>query len=128
MITSTDMDGRFLFSKVPSGSFTLVITAVGYQKVSITNLEVGPGATVEKIVSIKPAVMEIEEFTVESKKVNNTEGALGGKSRFGMDWEKQQLDFAQKRKLFFLSRVVNRHGNGHRQCHSRLLRGLYPMH
>jgi len=76
MITSTDMDGRFLFSKVPSGSFTLVITAVGYQKVSITNLEVGPGATVEKIVSIKPAVMEIEEFTVESKKVNNTEGAL----------------------------------------------------
>lgn len=76
LITSTDMDGRFLFSKVPAGSYTLVITAVGYQKVSLTNLDVTAGATVEKIVSIKPAVMEIEEFTIESKKVNNTEGAL----------------------------------------------------
>jgi len=76
LITSTDMDGRFLFSKVPAGSYTLVITAVGYQKVSLTNLDVTAGANIEKIVPIKPAVMEIEEFTIESKKVNNTEGAL----------------------------------------------------
>jgi TonB-dependent receptor len=76
MITSTDMDGRFLFSKVASGTYSLVITAVGYQKVSLTNLEVGPGSTIEKIIPVKPAVMEIEEFTIESKKVNNTEGAL----------------------------------------------------
>lgn len=76
LITSTDMDGRFLFSKVPAGSYTLVITAVGYQKVSLTNLDVPAGANIEKIVPIKPAVMEIEEFTIESKKVNNTEGAL----------------------------------------------------
>jgi TonB-dependent receptor len=76
LIISTDMDGRFLFSKVPAGNYTLVISAVGYQKLSVTNMEVAAGATVEKIVSIKPAVMEIEEFTIESKKVNNSEGAL----------------------------------------------------
>ena len=76
LITSTDMDGRFLFSKVPAGNYTLVISAVGYQKLSVTNMEVAAGSTVEKIVSIKPAVMEIQEFTMEAKKVNNTEGAL----------------------------------------------------
>ncbi|AMR27863.1 energy transducer TonB [Hymenobacter psoromatis] len=59
--TATDADGRFSFSNLPRGRFTVLITSLGYNTVSQT-IDTGNGQPLN--VALKPAATEIGQVVV----------------------------------------------------------------
>lgn len=62
--TQTDRLGRYALWDIPTGSYRLVITMIGYER-KVNSLEVGPGDHINIDLSLKPMVYEMEELTVD---------------------------------------------------------------
>ena len=73
---ASDLDGRFLIMNIPAGSYTLVISVVGYAETKITSVEVKEGEVYKLDISVKPEILSTDEVVVEAKAIKNTEAAL----------------------------------------------------
>lgn len=60
--TATDVDGRFLLEGLPDGSYTLVVSAVGY-RTHRQSVRVGPGSSLLEI-SLQPRAEQLNETVV----------------------------------------------------------------
>ncbi len=73
---ASDLDGRFVITNVPAGTYTLVISVVGYAETRIKNVQVHNGKTIVINVAVKPEILTTDEVVVEAKAVQNTEASL----------------------------------------------------
>ena len=60
---ATDREGRYQIENAPPGTFTLVVSYIGYDEYS-TEVTVTVGSTVKQDVSLKPSYIEMGEVTI----------------------------------------------------------------
>jgi len=73
---ASDLDGKFLIENVPPGSYTLVISVIGYSEMHITGLKVKADEIRKLNLAVKPEILTTEVVEVEAKALRNTEAAL----------------------------------------------------
>ncbi|HDP98600.1 MAG TPA: TonB-dependent receptor [bacterium] len=73
---ASDLDGNYFIPAIPPGSYTLVITMMGYSKIIITDVIVNAGKVTVINTSQKPEIIETEGVIVTAKAIRNTEAAL----------------------------------------------------
>jgi len=61
---ASDKDGQFLIKDVPSGVYTIQITSMGYEPITLRNIELIQGQTTQIDVGLQPTVLETEEIVV----------------------------------------------------------------
>ncbi len=72
----SDLDGYYMIKNVPSGTYTLIISAIGYHQITVTSVEVTDGASLAFDFSLKKQVYEMEGIVVKAKSVRTTQAAL----------------------------------------------------
>jgi TonB-dependent receptor len=73
---ATDVEGNFVISKVPVGTYTAVITYVGYKTTKIPNLTIEAGRITLVNTEVAPDDQTLEEVTVVGTRSSNTEVAV----------------------------------------------------
>ncbi|MBN2426224.1 MAG: TonB-dependent receptor [Calditrichaceae bacterium] len=76
MGAASDLDGRYSILNIPQGSYTLVISVIGYAETRIENVEVISDDITRLDVAVKSEILTTEVVVVEAKAVTNTEAAL----------------------------------------------------
>ncbi|MBN2013164.1 TonB-dependent receptor [candidate division KSB1 bacterium] len=71
-----DIDGNFSINAIPVGTYTIIITMMGYQKTTITDVVVKPGEVTTINTTLSSEVLASEEVVVTAKAVRNTDAAL----------------------------------------------------
>lgn len=66
--TTTDAEGNFKLSNIPIGKITLQLFYVGYENMSIPNIEVNSGKEVVLNLNMQESVLQTEEVVVEANK------------------------------------------------------------
>ncbi|SFF05961.1 TonB-dependent receptor [Thermoflexibacter ruber] len=69
---STDLDGAFLITKVTEGSYTLVISSIGYKPLEITDIKVEAGKIAVIETSIEEDIKGLEAVVVTAQRETNT--------------------------------------------------------
>lgn len=73
---STDIDGAFIITGVPAGTYTVVVIYVGYAETRVENVVVTAGKSAKVSLAVKPEAIETEEVVVEAKMLENNEASL----------------------------------------------------
>ena len=74
--TTTDFDGKFELKADP-GTYSLVVSFIGYNSLTITDVEVKTGeVNVIEVIKIQPSSSELGEVTVTASSIRNTEAAM----------------------------------------------------
>ena len=73
---ATDVQGRYRIEGLEPGAYDLAFSYVGYQKKTVTGVEVAAGETTTLDVQLTPANVEMGEVTVEARVIRNNEAAL----------------------------------------------------
>ena len=72
-----DIEGRFQLFEVPSGTYVLASSMIGYQDASIIGVEVQDSEVAKLVITLRPEALEIDdEVVVEAKALRNTGAAL----------------------------------------------------
>jgi hypothetical protein len=66
--TSTDVNGNFRFEKIPIGRINLQISYVGYESMSLPNIEVYSGKEVVLELNMKESAVKLEEVVIKSSR------------------------------------------------------------
>jgi len=75
--TNTLEDGRFLFSEVPAGSYTLTVSKPGYERYVQSAVVVAAGALADVTVRLKGEFAEMEELVVRDLDLADTSSEVG---------------------------------------------------
>lgn len=70
---ATDIDGNFIIKKVAEGEYTLKISYISYQSITIEKVKVVSGQVNKIDVRLEPASAELEEVVVTAEALKNTE-------------------------------------------------------
>jgi len=62
--TSSDLDGKFRISPIPSGRYDMKVSSVGFKPVMVTGLIISPEQITFKNLNMEATAMELAEFTV----------------------------------------------------------------
>ncbi len=104
----TDIDGNFLISDVPSGTYNLVVSYVSYQQ-QIIRIEAGRSGTTELSIALVPSAVEVDAVKITATRRNDTEMALISNMRVGTvvasGISKQQISRSQDKDA---SEVISR--------------------
>ena len=73
---ATDVEGNFIISKVPVGTHTVVISAVGYKTTEIPNLTVEPDKITLLNTTLATDQQNLQEVVVRAQRSKNTEIAV----------------------------------------------------
>ena len=73
---SSDIDGNYLITDVPAGTYTIIVQYVGYADTKITEVVVAAGERTKLDVSVKEEIIEGDEVIVEAKLLENTGASL----------------------------------------------------
>lgn len=74
--TTTDFDGKFSLSNVPSGTYTIVFSFVGYETLNLDNVVVQPNKFTQLSVSLGPGTNLLDEVIVQVVTSREREEAL----------------------------------------------------
>ncbi|NBR82438.1 MAG: TonB-dependent receptor [Flavobacteriia bacterium] len=74
--TYTDFDGYYSLQGIDAGTYTLEIQLLGYQKTSISGVQIEAGKTTTIDVALKPASEELGEITVTAEAIRNSVAAI----------------------------------------------------
>ena len=74
--STTDLDGRFEIASVDIGSYIVIVSYIGYNSVTVQNVDVLDGETTELNLSMSPEAIGLGEVLVEARALQNSEGAL----------------------------------------------------
>ncbi len=72
----TNVDGKFNIKNIEPGTYTAVITYVGYNKIEVTQLEFAPGQTKTINITMKEESLITEDVVVTAKRVMDNDAAL----------------------------------------------------
>ena len=64
---ATDIDGHYVILNIPSGNYTLFISAIGYTDVHVKDVRVNLGQTSRQDIELQPEVIKGKEITVTAK-------------------------------------------------------------
>lgn len=64
--TSSDINGNFIFENLPSGTYILEFSFIGYKKIAKTDVIIKPGRTNFISVEMFPTLIEIENVVVQA--------------------------------------------------------------
>ena len=73
---STDIDGTFIITNVPVGTYTVMVMYVGYAETKVENVQVTSGESAKVNLAVKPEAIQTEEVVVEAKMLENNEASL----------------------------------------------------
>ncbi len=73
---ASDVDGHFAILQVPSGSYTLVVSVVGYVEYRIKNITVQANQSSEVNAAIQSEILTTEVVEVEERALQNTEASM----------------------------------------------------
>ncbi|MCB0276345.1 MAG: TonB-dependent receptor [Calditrichaeota bacterium] len=73
---ASDIEGAFVITGVPAGSYTVVVDYVGYATTTVTNVAVNAGATTKLEIGVKSQLIEADEVVVEARLLENNEASL----------------------------------------------------
>lgn len=74
--SSSDLEGKYRIPAVEPGTYTLVVSYMGYQTKEITEISVQAGVSTTLDISLSYEVLQGQEVVVTAKAVKNTEAAL----------------------------------------------------
>ncbi|MEW5797181.1 MAG: TonB-dependent receptor [Candidatus Zixiibacteriota bacterium] len=77
----TDLEGFFEITGVPSGSYTLVATSVGFDTATVTPILIKAGETTEVSLKLAEVMLEVQGMTVTGKASQNTDASVMKKRR-----------------------------------------------
>jgi hypothetical protein len=66
--TTTDEKGEFRFTNISVGRITLQLSYIGFEKVSMPNIEVNSGKEVVLTINMQESVLQTEEIVIEANK------------------------------------------------------------
>jgi hypothetical protein len=69
---TTDTSGKFVIASVPSGSYVLNISAIGYQELQITDVNIVQNKITYLEIEIEETAQKLSEVTVKSYKYENS--------------------------------------------------------
>jgi TonB-dependent receptor len=72
----TDIDGKFTIKNIPSGSYTLLVSYVGYQTQKIENVDIKSGEVSVLDIRLKTESTSLNEVVVTAQVIKNNEVAL----------------------------------------------------
>ena len=64
--TSTDYNGKYVFSDIPVGTYTIQFSYIGYEKVTKTDVIIKSGRTTYLNIDMQPSTVELENVVIES--------------------------------------------------------------
>ena len=73
---STDLDGRYTIPGLDPGMYTLVISYIGYNTITVQDVEVLDGQAAVVDVPLAPEAFGLEEVVVEARAIRNSEAVL----------------------------------------------------
>ena len=76
MGAATDLDGYYSINAIPPGTYTVVVSMIGYARVQVTGVKITDKEIAEINFSMKPEVIVGEEVVVEAEALKNTEASL----------------------------------------------------
>ena len=74
--STTDIDGRFQIPGLDVGSYTVVVSYIGYNSLTVQDVEVLDGETTILELTMAPEAIGLEEVVVEARAIRNSEGLL----------------------------------------------------
>jgi TonB-dependent receptor len=74
--SATDINGRYSIEGIEPGIYKITFSIIGFQKNTITGVEVKPGLTVSLDAILGTETYETEEVVISAKALTNSEGAL----------------------------------------------------
>jgi outer membrane receptor protein involved in Fe transport len=72
----SDLQGYFEIKGIPSGSYTLVATSVGYDTATVTPFVIKANEAVELSLQLSSVLIEVQGMTVTGRAVKNTEATV----------------------------------------------------
>jgi len=73
---ASHLDGIYRIDEVPEGSYTVVVSMLGYADVAVTEVEVKTGSVTKLSVSLTPEAIQMEPVIVTAKRVCSTVAGL----------------------------------------------------
>ena len=73
---ASDIEGNFIISNIPSGSYSLIASMIGYSKLTVTNLQVNSGENNKIDLALVPEAVETEEVVITAEALKNTEASV----------------------------------------------------
>ncbi|MBN2365010.1 MAG: TonB-dependent receptor [Calditrichaeota bacterium] len=73
---ASDLDGTFLISTVPPGTYTLTVQMISYAILKITDFKINAGEVKKIELTLQPEALTTEEVVVEARMVLNNEASL----------------------------------------------------
>ena len=70
---ASDIEGNFIISNIPSGSYSLIASMIGYSKLTVTNLQVNSGENNKIDLALVPEAVETEEVVITAEALKNKE-------------------------------------------------------
>ncbi len=74
--TRTDLDGNFTIPNVPVGTYNVVISMIGYNRKTVTDLKVEQSDIANINLSLTSEAIKVQDEVVTAKRVRNTGAAL----------------------------------------------------
>ena len=74
--SSTDIDGKYLIKGLTEGNYTIKISYVSYNSVTVQNIDVKSGENAKIDVSLESASTELDEVVVTAQALKNTEASV----------------------------------------------------
>lgn len=72
----TDIDGKYIISKVNEGTYTIKVSFVGYEQISKTNVQIKAGLTTTLDLKLGTNSMTLKGADVMATRITNTENAV----------------------------------------------------
>ncbi|MFZ0389626.1 MAG: TonB-dependent receptor [Calditrichia bacterium] len=73
---ATDLDGTFIVSDIPAGSYDLMVQMIGYSNLKITGVQISADKTQKLELAMRPETLTAEEVVVEARMIRNNEASL----------------------------------------------------
>lgn len=70
--TITDLDGRYILRNIPAGTYTLVVTYVGYNTVTISDMNISAGERVTLDLTLSKGNIDLDAVTISAFRQSNT--------------------------------------------------------
>ncbi len=73
---ATDLDGNYIIFNIPAGSYTLIVSVIGYSDTRIANVRIAEGKIEKMDVTLKTEILTTEVVVVEAEALKDSEGSL----------------------------------------------------
>ena len=74
--TTTDLDGRYTISGIPAGDYTVQLSYIGFQTVTVNAVTISAGEVTRIDYILQPEAVGLDEVVVEARAIRNTEANL----------------------------------------------------